>query len=226
MQFIQTASAAFQDQQLLLVGLPHLSIDPHQSRGDTATFTERWGQFLAGVGPPPAPAPAQHTSFARTAGAPACLQHMPAQSGQFPAGCTDNSSSLGMYGSMGGSSSASQQQPCAGVFSPLLQPFLQQQANRASCSADGTASRQQQQLAQGVSSNGSFDSLSTQVNRQFFPALLGGPVGMQQQFGRPGSPELLPANKVGWVIRSCAKSLTHKLCLCSRFRLCSVGLSC
>lgn len=66
LQFIQPASQpASEPLQLVLVGLPHLSLDPQQSLPGSATFTERWGEYLAGSGPPPAPAPAQHTSFCR-----------------------------------------------------------------------------------------------------------------------------------------------------------------
>lgn len=41
--------------------------DPQQSKGSTVTFTERWCDFQAGAGPPPAPQLAQCTAFAATA---------------------------------------------------------------------------------------------------------------------------------------------------------------
>jgi hypothetical protein len=59
-QFIKDAS-----EQLWLVGLHSVTLDPQQSRGSAATFTERWGEFLAGAGPPPAPHLPQHTSYGR-----------------------------------------------------------------------------------------------------------------------------------------------------------------
>ncbi|KAF6265420.1 hypothetical protein COO60DRAFT_1686902 [Scenedesmus sp. NREL 46B-D3] len=68
-------------QQLWLVGLHSMTLDPQQSRGSAATFTQRWGEFLVGAGPPPAPHPPQHTSYGRSAGGceePSCGHAAPA----------------------------------------------------------------------------------------------------------------------------------------------------
>lgn len=123
-QFIETVSTATQEQQLVLVGLPHLSLDPQQSRGDTATFTERWGEFLAGAGPPPAPSPAQHSSFGRTAGQPAVMQHTaahPAHTGMV-LGCEgvriELTDSLAYMHAV--SAAASSQPPSLTLLTPLV----------------------------------------------------------------------------------------------------------
>jgi hypothetical protein len=55
--------------QLWFIGLHSITFDAQQSRGSAATFTERWGEFLAGAGPPPAPQLSQHTSYGRSAAA-------------------------------------------------------------------------------------------------------------------------------------------------------------
>jgi hypothetical protein len=62
LQFIKDAR-----DQLWLVGLHSITFDPQHSRGSAATFTESWGEFLAGAGPPPAPHLSQHTSYGRPA---------------------------------------------------------------------------------------------------------------------------------------------------------------
>lgn len=206
----------------MLVGLPHLSFDPQQSRGSTTTFTERWGDFLAGTGPPPAPSPAAHTSYCRT-GPSSCGGDMSSQhASAHPAGqhmqeacCAGDYAACSCACSQGPA-----QQPCA-VFSPLLQPFVSQQHGAASiirpcsqggmCSGSGAIGSQSQQGAglrsAGFSSSGAGagagagpssmqHSLTQQLNRPFFPALLGGQQGAaagSQHWVQPASPELMPA---------------------------------
>jgi len=192
------APANEQQPQLVLIGLPHLTLDPQHSRGGTTTFTERWGDFLAGSGPPPAPAPAHHTSYCRT-GAQAA---MPGPSGQ-----------LGTAGSSlaGHSQGGNSEQHCRNSFSPLLQPLLQQQTQgRAGCcsgSGSGNGSRHAHQAApclMGISTADGLQGLSRQVNRQFFPLLLGQHAAVGH---RPGSPELLPTSKVSRQGRACCPRL-------------------
>lgn len=187
LQFVQVIAPANEQQpQLVLTGLPHLTMDPQQSRGGTTTFTERWGDFLAGSSPPPAPAPAQHTSYCRTGVQAAML----GSSGQ-----------LGTAGSShaGHGQSGNSEQHCRNSFSPLLQPLLQQQTQgRAGCSASssGNGSRHLDHAApgiMGISTADGLQGLSRQVNSQFFPLLLGQHAAVGH---RPGSPELLPTGKV------------------------------
>jgi hypothetical protein len=203
LQFIQGPPSGTNPKQqpLVLVSLPHLSIDPQQSRGGTTTFTERWGDFLAGTGPPPAPSPADHTTYGRT-GPPAHSQRTSAQEGSGPAAHASCSSPCN-----------SAQQPCA-VFSPLLHPFLQQQhvaggsrgytgGGDADSCTHGRQSRQGgfcSSSAGATAHAATASCLAQQLNRQFFPALLGGQHGaagsQQQHWVRPASPDLLSAGKV------------------------------
>lgn len=50
-------------QQLWLTGLHEIAVDPMLSKGNTTTFTERWGEFMSGTGPPPAPQLSQNTAY-------------------------------------------------------------------------------------------------------------------------------------------------------------------
>lgn len=230
LQFIQGPPSATNPEQqpLVLVGLSHLSLDPQQSRGGTTTFTERWGDFLAGTGPPPAPSPADHTTYGRT-GPPAHMQRNSAQEGSCPAAHASCSSPCSLA-----------QQPCA-VFSPLLHPFLQQQhavGGSRGCAGGADAyscmhGRQSRQGGFGDSAGATAHAvtsscLAQQLNRQFFPALLGGQHGaagsQQQHWVRPASPDMLSVGKVsvpcGRVCEcSCASTASHfahRLLLCTQ----------
>lgn len=63
-QFIKDLS-----EQLWLIGLHSITLDPQQSRGSSATFTERWEDFQAGAAPPPAPYLPRHTAYGCSAAA-------------------------------------------------------------------------------------------------------------------------------------------------------------
>ncbi|WIA22876.1 hypothetical protein OEZ85_001261 [Tetradesmus obliquus] len=106
-------------EQLWLVGLHSIAFDPQQSAGSAATFTERWGAFLAGAGPPPAPQLSQHTSYGRSTGSADC----PSSTNAAPATATaqqqrDAAASSSGRGSAAGGASPLQQ--LNRQFFPLL----------------------------------------------------------------------------------------------------------
>lgn len=114
LQFIKDAR-----EQLWLVGLHSIAFDPQQSAGSAATFTERWGAFLAGAGPPPAPQLSQHTSYGRSTGSSDC----PSSTNAAPATATaqqqrDAAASSSGRGSAAGGASPLQQ--LNRQFFPLL----------------------------------------------------------------------------------------------------------
>eukprot|EP00879_Flechtneria_rotunda_P017994 GHRR01018858.1.p1 GENE.GHRR01018858.1~~GHRR01018858.1.p1 ORF type:complete len:579 (+),score=261.77 GHRR01018858.1:857-2593(+) len=84
-------------EQLWLIGLHSIVVDPQQSKGSTVTFTERWEEFLQGSGPPPTAPPPCNATHGTPSSATAALSPTAAAS----AGASMSKSPMGLGPAVG-----------------------------------------------------------------------------------------------------------------------------